>query len=410
MRVLMTVSAWSGHYRSMVPLGWALQAAGHEVRVVCHDSEVDTVRHAGLTPVPLTDGWSVPFQARLLNVLHARQGLWQWPDLPLHPVTGDTVRSLDDFDIAAFRRDNDDQVIETSRRSMDAVVDFARRWRADLVVHDLVSLEGLLAAEVLGIPDAVHPWGPVGTAEEEPGLRFLPVDFSRAFEHYGLPPASFDMVDYFIDPCPTSLAPPTGATRLPVRYVPYNGPGAAPGWVLDTPARPRVCVVWGNSVTRMYGPCSWAVPRLVEALVEFDVEVIVALNRADYAAMNGHADHRDVRLLSNVPVHLFLDSCDLVVHHGGGNSVLNGVSAGIPQLAVTNGLDQHLIGRRLASTGAGLQLLGHELDDAGLREALGTLLGDASFGAAAARLADESRAAPSPAALVRTLEEVAADR
>lgn len=405
MRVLFTVSAWAGHYRPMVPLGWALQAAGHELRVACHPSEADALREAGLTPVVLTDGWSMVFWGRLFNVMQARQGRWDWPHLPLHPGTGIPMSSLDDFDPVAFRRDSEAEVVEIARRSTDAVVGFAQRWRPDVVVHDLVSLEGMLAAAVLGVPDVLHTCGPVGTAEE--GLQFLPADFSHAFERYGLPPVSYSQVGYFADPCPPALAPPTRARRLPVRYIPYNGPGNDPGPALAPTARPRVCVVWGNSVTRMFGPCSWVVPTVVTALSALDVEVIVLLNQSDRAALGEPA--ANVRVMQDVPVHLILDSCDLFVHHGGGNCVLNGASAGVPQLAISIGLDQHLNGRRLVATGAGAQLRGDQVTVVRLRQAAAALLADDSYRAAAQHLRGQMLAAPSPADLVSSLEQVVAE-
>lgn len=405
MRVLMTVSAWSGLYRSLVPLGWALQSAGHNVRVACHESEVATLSGAGLTPVALTDGWDAKFSARLKNYLIASAGMWPWPRLPLHPITAEPMRQLSDFNFDAFMRENRPALERQLRVSTDAVVEFARAWRPRLVIHDVLSLEGLLAAKVTGVPAFAHPWGPLGTAEEDPEAAMVPADVSSAFTRYGCLPMSFDHVDYFIDPCPSSLAPPTMAVRLPVRYVPYNGPVVIQPWTLSPPSRKRVGIVWGNSVTPVFGPDSWLVPTFIEALSELDVETVITLNQADFDAMDGLPDN--VRLVQNVPVHTFWESCSVVIHHGGGNSVLNGAFAGVPQLCVSLGHDQHVIGQRLAATGAGLQLAGYELDAAMLRAAVTELLTEPSYAEAARRLRDEVLAAPSAAELVTTLEEIA---
>lgn len=409
MRVLFAVSAWSGLYRSTVPLGWALQAAGHQVRFVCHASEVDTLAGAGVTPVALTDGWTMSFAGRLRNYLDAVGGTWPFTELPPHPITGEPMRDLREFDFHAFMSGERPRLEKVLADSADAVVEFARSWRPDLVVHDLLSLEGLLTAKVLGVPALAHPWGPLGTDERDAEAAMMPADFSGAFARYGIGAMSFDHVDYFIDPNPPALAPPTRAMRLPVRYIPYNGPGVTPDWVLDEPAKPRVCVVWGNSVTTMFGPGSWVVPDVLAALATLDCEIVVTLNRADFAAMRGQlGDLAElVRLVENVPVHLFWESCAVVVHHGGGNAVLNGAIAGVPQLAITNGHDQHLIGQRLADSGAGLRILGHEANRDNLRAAAARLLGESSFREQAQKLRTEMRAAPSPTQLVATLEEIA---
>ena len=71
MRVLFAVSAWPGHYFPLVPLGWALRAAGHEVRVLCAESDVDPVTRAGLTPVPVLRGLDLLLGARMINLIGA---------------------------------------------------------------------------------------------------------------------------------------------------------------------------------------------------------------------------------------------------------------------------------------------------------------------------------------------------
>jgi UDP:flavonoid glycosyltransferase YjiC (YdhE family) len=404
MRVLVTASGWTGLYRTMVPVCWALLGAGHEVRVACTPGEADRVMHAGLTPVPVLDSWDMVFQGRMQNVLDALQGAWPFPQLPLHPVTGRPMESLDEFNLGAYMATAKPEIAGRTRRSTDAAVAFARAWRPDVVLHDLLSLEGLLVARALDVPDLAHPWGPIGTHEDDPRFTALPVDFSDAFARYGLAAASFDG-SYFVDPNPAGLAPLTELPRLPVRYVPYNGGGVAPGWVLEPPPKPRVCVVWGNSVTAMFGPCSWAVPPVVSALSTLDVEVVVTLNAADFASLGEVPS--SVRAVSNVPVDTFLSSCSLVVHHGGGNAVLGGALAGIPQLAITNGHDQHLIGRKLAASGAGERLMGHEVSVDAVRELAVRLLSAQSYRERARELRAQIVTAPSPNALVSTVEGLA---
>ncbi|HZN74657.1 MAG TPA: glycosyl transferase family 28, partial [Micromonosporaceae bacterium] len=47
MRVLFTTFAWPSHYFPMVPLAWALQAAGHEVRMTSQPELLPTMRRSG---------------------------------------------------------------------------------------------------------------------------------------------------------------------------------------------------------------------------------------------------------------------------------------------------------------------------------------------------------------------------
>jgi UDP:flavonoid glycosyltransferase YjiC (YdhE family) len=405
MRVLFTVSNWSSHYYPMIPLGWALQAEGHEVRVACHESEVEPVTRAGLTPVVLMEGWSLVFQARLQNVLNARDGLWPYPAPPLHPVTGAEMATHEDFDIAAFMAAEKTPSIAAATRSTDGVVEFARQWRPDLVIHDLLSLEGLLAAKLTGVPALAHLWGPVGTEEDEPGLDLRPVDYSGAFTRYGLPPMSFRQIDHIIDPCPASLQPAVKAPRLPVRYVPYNGPWAMAEWLLDPPERPRVCVAWGNSATQIFGRTACAVPSIVEALAVLDVEVILTCHGRDVDALGRLPSN--VRHAGYAPLSLVLPTCDAVVHYGGGGCAMTAVAAGVPQMIIPTGFDQYAIGRRIAATGAGIEIPNHTAGVEAIRSAVGSLVSEPAYRAAAASLHRETQEQPSPAGLVPALEDIA---
>lgn len=406
MRVLFTVSDWPAHYFPMVPLGWALQAAGHEVRVACAPSQARTLEHAGLTPVPVLGDLDMVFLARFKNLTDIAAGTWRHPGLPgLHPATGEVLESLDGFDFAAHADEVKRRIARETTTGLTGVLALARGWRPDLVVHDRLSMDGVLAARALGIPHVAHLWGPVGTAEQDPELHPVPVDYTRAFPRHGLPPMGPGLLEYVIDPCPPSLAPPTGATRLPVRYVPYNGPGAPAPWALERRDRPRVCVMWSNSVSRTYGPAAYLVPDVVRALAGPGTEVVLPVHPDDVAALGELP--ADVRVVEQLPLRLLLPGCDAIVHHGGAGSVMTAVAAGVPQLALTFGAEQEADGTRLAATGAGIHLRGDRASGDAVRSAVAALLTEPSYRAAALRLRAENEERPAPAALVPVLEQLA---
>lgn len=406
MRVLFTVSAWRGHWYPLVPLGWALQSAGHEVRVACAPSQSAELSRAGLAPVPVLGEVDMTFLARLQNVWNAQGRNWPYPEPPPHPVTGEPMRTLGDFSFAEFGRESGARLAEPTRQSFDAVVAFARQWRPDLVVHELLSLEGVLAARVVGVPSVLQLWGPVGTEEDEPGLRIRPEDPTGAFPRHGVGDFRPEFVEYVLDPCPAALRPPTSATRLPMRYVPYNGPGGPPDVRPTSPGRPRVCVVWGNSATRMVGPQAFVLPEVVEAVADLDVEVVLAANTADVAALGELPPA--VRVLQHCPLRFLLPGVDAVVHHGGAGTVMTALVAGVPQLALPTAMDQFLNARRVAASGAGIALPAHRVDVPSVRTAVAELLERPSYRAMATELGRESEALPSPLAVVAELETLAA--
>lgn len=409
MRVMLTVSSWPTHYASMVPLGWAFQAAGHDVRVLCPESQTNRVGGAGLTPVPVLGGMDVVTRLRLQYYREAVDGVWPYPWLPPHPVTGVPLADLGDFDAEGFRRDTAPVLAARAARGFDATVAFARAWRPELVLHDPASLEGLLAARVTGVPGIVSLWGPVGTREPE-HMRIVPDDHSGSFPRHGLGELSLDMIDNAVDPCPGPLAPETRARRLPVRYVPYNGNAPAPPWLLEPPRRRRVCVTWSTALSTMSGPDSYLLPTLVDALGDTDFEIIVTATAQDAAALRTALGTvpPSVRVAEHLPLRVLVPSCDVIVHHGGSGSALTSLWAGVPQLIVTFASEQTATGRRVAAAGAARHLLGHRADRATVRHAVEEIASDSRFRSAAAALRAEMFQQPTPARLVDTLAELAA--
>ncbi|GAA3343160.1 hypothetical protein GCM10020358_40800 [Amorphoplanes nipponensis] len=214
-----------------------------------------------------------------------------------------------------------------------------------------------------------------------------------------------DAVTHVVDVCPPALAPPTTATRLPVRFVPYNGPGAGPPGD-DRPAgRPRVCVVWGTSTTAMSGPRSFALPDIVTALAGLDVEVVVTATAEDLDRLGPLP--RGVRGVERCPLRLVLPGCSAVVHHGGAGCTMTAVDAGVPQLGVSFAIEQALNAERVAAAGAGAHLPGHLAGVDTVRAAVTDLLDKPAYAAAARALREDARARPTPADLVSTLAGLA---
>ena len=430
MRALFTVSGLSAHYYPLVPLARELADGGHEVRVLCVPSQAPAIRAAGLAAEPVLDGLDMLLQARLSSFWQAQAGQWLHPWLPPHPVTGAALTSLDEFDMAEYRRANKAAAMAATTRSFDAAVSFAREWRPDIVLHDRLCLEGVLAARVLGIPAAVYLWGPIGTAEEG-GLRLRPGDPTGAFPRHGVGDLGAEPFRHVIDPWPGPVPLPIGdATRVPARYVPYggelsgslpvsgfgsgsgssSGSGSGSGSGAGTGAgRPRVCLVWSTSMSAIAGAGSFIVPELLTVLTGLGAEV-TALLSPDDAARLGEVP-AGARVVSGVPLSKALADADLIVHPGGAGTAMTAVAAGVPQLAVTFLPEQGGNADGIAAAGAGLHLKAAEstsdtLGDT-IRDAAGRLLREPGFRAAARARAAANDARPAPAEVVTRLSEIA---
>ncbi len=405
MRVLFTSVDWTGHLFPMVPLGWALRAGGHEVAVLCSNAMAPAAARAGLTPLPRLATTGV-LAARVNNYLRARAGHSRAEGLPpIHPVTGAEMASLDEFDPSVYAAPDPATNERWLRARISVLRQVAEEWRPDLVVHDLASVDGRVIAEIADVPAVAHLWGLVADAEDEPAMDYRPEMIDVAFESLGLRNRGA-RIEHVIDPTPPSLAPPTHAVRLGMRYVPYNGTGAMPRWVLAPRDRPRICVVWGTSVTRIYGPRSFLVPRIVTALAGLDADVVLAIDAGDVAGIGPLPDN--VRLLERAPLHALLGGCDAVVHNGAAGSAMTTLAAGLPQLALSISDEQAGNGVRVARAGIGLHLPGVASTVPQIRAAVQRLLTDPDIAAAASRVARENRDQPVPADLVEPLIKLAA--
>jgi UDP:flavonoid glycosyltransferase YjiC (YdhE family) len=250
-----------------------------------------------------------------------------------------------------------------------------------------------------------HLWGAIGTDEGESGVNLVPPDHNKDFERHGVGPMSAELIRYVIDPCPPRIAAPSKALRLPVRYLPYNGPGALTGHGLAPADKPRVCVIWGNSLSGLLGPRSFLVPTILEGLAGLDIEVLVACH-PDAIDLVGPLP-ANARLLGYTPLKLLLPSCDLVVYHGGAGCGMTAVCAGTPHLSLPFTPEQAAHANRVASAGVGIVHNGQLVTPAEIRESARTLLANPGYRTAAEELQDEMAQRPTPAALVADLEKLA---
>jgi hypothetical protein len=319
----------------------------------------------------------------------------------LHPITCEPVRDLGEFDVEANMAEFQRQITATLRENRDTAARFAGEWPPSLVVHDLMSLEGVLAARVAGVPSVYHSPGMFGAAET--ALE----DTTGSFAEHGVPAWDPAQLSYMIDPTPHSLAPGAGgALRIPVRYVAYNGPGEAPDWLLARPERPRVCLIWGNAAPAIFGPHVPALRHAIEAVASLGAELVLTAGRRQVEALGDLPG--SVRVLSEFPLHLLLEASDALIHMGSVNPMMTGAAAGLPQLILPLTDDQIEMGRRFAEGGSARRLLGLSATEDEVRAEVGTLLRDTGLRAAAERIRAENAERPAPVELAGPLERLAA--
>lgn len=397
MRVLFASWAQTGHYQPLVPLGWALRAAGHEVAVLTNPSFVPTVAGSGLTAVPVGPDIDVTRELRerfaalsstrvTTGVSAAAAGRARARELPGNQMGRVTMGS----------------VLEGCLAMLDDALEFTARWRPDLVVFEPTGFLGPAVARLRGLPSARVLWAPDYTAGLQAITNRL---FGAEFERFGL--VDVDLTGTLtLDPCPPRLQVRDNVRRRPMRYVPYPGPRpSAPHALTVRGGRRRVAMTWGTTTHNLGMSDSYLAPRVLRALSALDADIVLAVGPRElpeFGELPANVIHA-----GPVPLREVLPACDAVVHQAGGGTTMTSVLAGPPQLAMPTLDDTTFNAECLAATGAGIHL-GPDADETEIRRNARSLLDDPAYREQARRLRAEAAAMPPPSDVVRVLADLAA--
>ncbi|MEU8685510.1 activator-dependent family glycosyltransferase [Streptomyces sp. NPDC048611] len=413
MRVLFAVFPAVAHVHPIVPLAWALQNAGHDVRVAIHPDAVGLVTDAGLAAVPLGA------RHKLAGVIEFNSNLDRLDSL-------DDTLSLDTGDDSArwvTQWEMMRNVLSVYTPVLPDLVDFVRGWKPDLVVWDPFCVPAAVAAKVGGAAQARFLWGRdnIGWLRAK-SLKQLaargagPADDPLASLMDGmLAPYGLEYEEelltgqWTIDPMPQGMRLPLDLPYTSLRRVPYNGTAALPAWVHQRPDRPRVVLTLGigGRGRQLFRQSGVSFPEVVEAVAGLDVELIATVGAAEREAVGTAPDN--VRLIDYVPLNHLLPTCSAIIHHGGGGTFAASVAHQVPQVVTPMPFwGEAATAQYVADNGAGLVIDSAQFTTDTLRKSLTWLLEDRSFRDGAAALHQEMQEAPSPSDLVPVLEELTA--
>jgi UDP:flavonoid glycosyltransferase YjiC (YdhE family) len=388
MRVLFATWDMNGHLNPMVPLAWAMRAAGHEVTVVSNPRMVPHIVGAGLPAYGA--GEDFDSYAALREQLAARN--WR-PTAPARAEDAERTRRrrLMGFQVAT----------QSAAAQADDAVAFARWWGPDLVVFEPAAFAGPLVARLLGIPAVRHLWSVDFTAPIAEMEDALTGDLAARFglERLGV------NGDVTLDPAPARLQVDDGRPRERIRYVPYNGPVEVPSWVLRPPPRRRVTITWGTSRALLGHDHLMQAPLAVEALADVDVEVVVAAvesQRELFGTLPGNVRH-----VGRVPLHHVLRESSALVQQGGAGGTMTGLVNGVPQVVVPQMPDEMFHAWQLERSGAAVVVEGAGATAEKIRDAVLRVLDEPEFGTSAREQREDILAAPGLSQVTRRLQRLA---
>jgi UDP:flavonoid glycosyltransferase YjiC (YdhE family) len=379
MRALFVATAGIGHVFPMVPLAWALRAGGHDVLFVTTGPAL-AVQRAGLPVADCAPGVDPEVAAEQLKQYR--------PDLY------DRMQALQN-EKQADLRDTADFFAAMSSFQAGAVLDIAAGWGPDVVVQSQLEGSGLIAAGKLGIPLVQHG----GNLARTNGLlEMYREHMSDAFDQHGITDIPERTAMIQVAP-PSTLAGAVDGWLM--RYVPYNGGGVMPEWVLQQGNdRPRVAVTLGTVVPGHDG--LGEAEGVIAAAEGVDADFVLALGGADASSLGTLPPN--VRLIDWIPLNMLLASCSAIVHHGGGGTTLTSVAAGVPQLVMTGGAGRHVNAIAVRDRGVGLVTENGLVDT----DMLNRLIYDQALRTAALEVQAELRDMPSPTSVAARLVDFAA--
>jgi UDP:flavonoid glycosyltransferase YjiC (YdhE family) len=368
MRVLFVSTPGLGHVFPMVPLAWALRAAGHEVMVATAGQGL-TVARSGLPVVDVAPG----FDPKTMMVRLQRD----------NPAVANQLHDLRDRQLTDLREAAVFAAC-TSMPLVDRTVSLAREWRPNLIVQSQIQGAGLVAAGVLDVPVIEHGFGLARTD----GMAALHrVHMSEAFIRHGVGVAAeIGAID---------VAPPSLLDRplrgWSMRYLPYNGGAVMPDWLTTPPTKPRVAVTLGT-VAPSRGLKSAC--RVIDAAEDVDAEFILVLGHVDTNELEPLP--RNVRVVGWVPLTAVLPTCTAIVHHGGAGTTMTALAFGVPQLVFSGPMDRHINAITIARRGVGIAIQPDQL----IPELLRKLLTDPGLLRTAQAVSAEIASLRTPAELV----------
>ncbi|WP_439656302.1 glycosyltransferase [Lentzea sp. HUAS TT2] len=326
MRVLCTVAFSAAHARATLPLVAMLASLGHEVLVAGPASVL-----RGFAGEPVRVAAALPEVADQLAEL----------------LQGEVLTLPPDYDPFS-----DEMVVEFAAgphitAAVEGLLPVAVDFRPDLVLRGGIEFAGLLVAERLGVP---HVTAPTGVGQYMDRLTLLNALNERRGELRQPVHESLDSAHRYgrLDAVPPGYSfarqpmPPAFTYQQPTHH---STGERLPQWLADLdPSRPLVVASTSTSGGVFESESSLdlfdfdALPAqaldrsplahletMVAGLSSVDCEAVVLTGGLPVEASASH-----VHLVESLPQALLLQSADLLVSHGGYNSVREAMRAGVP--------------------------------------------------------------------------------
>jgi len=399
-RFLFSVSGGYGHLHPLVPLARALTDAGHAVAFAVSAALRPRIEAAGFTVFPVggttaTDPEYQQFKA-------------QQQTLPVSLATELVSYPRLFCGIGA-------------RLRTPQLVEIGQRWQPDMLIREAGEYGAVIAAEHLGVPHATVAFTAAlqGMALFE---RAAAAQLDPVRRRWGLAPdptlatlyrylhLSYAPPSFSLHAVGRSVAGAIPATTHAIRaqFFDQAQGESLPAWITQLPTQPTIYATLGTEV----GTEAEFYPSVLQAIItglrDAPINLIVTLGRVGDPADFG-PQPANVHIERYIPQSLLLRHCDLMVMHGGSNSLLAALDRGLPLVVVPLIADQFFNAHIVQSLRLGQVVQGAQRTPAGIRAAVDSVLANPCYRQNARRLQAEMQALPNQGYAVQLVERVAAE-
>ena len=396
MRILFTTTAGLGHYHPMVPLARALASAHHEVAFACPQSLCPQVKTSGFQVFALEDNTG-PDPERESVMKRSQE------------VPAGEARAILGAELF---------VGIGARRALPELLKCCAHWRPDLIVREEYELAGAIAAEKLGLPCATvqvtfpSDWRDRSVFASAVHERLevlragvgLPADpeLEMLYRHLVL---SFDP-PFFLEP---GAAMPPNTHFVRSDGFDRSGNEALPTWFGQPFPKPLIYVTLGTEAPRIPVIFPAAYHAILEGLRDQPGTVALTVGR-DRDPLELGPQPANIHIERYIPQSLLLPSCDLVVTHGGHNTVLAALDAGLPMVITPFFADQSSNAARAEALGVACVIPGANLTPEALRDAVRDVLENPHYRDNAQHLQSKMRDMPGLDEAARLLDALVTRR
>ncbi|MGD9159698.1 MAG: glycosyltransferase [Desulfobacteraceae bacterium] len=393
-RLLFTTNEGYGHFHPLVPIAKKARAAGHTVAFACPSVLSPVVEASGFQVFPT--GQDADQDPELEQILAQVRKMPPGPE-------------LDALLWAGFK----------ARRMLPDLIDICHSWKPDVLVRECAELGACIAAEHLGLPHAAVQI--CASFYIEANLKYMSKYLDPIRKNIGLAPdpeleslyrylfLSF-MPPGFHKLAPPELIPSTTHLIRPEVFD-QSGKETLPEWIKNLPKQPTVYVTLGTEISNIIpGIYPHFIQTIITGLRDEDINLIVTIGRDKDPADFGKQPS-NVHIERYIPNSLLLPHCDLIVMHGGSNSLIAAVDAGLPMVIVLPMIaDQPVNAKRCATLNLGQVVNITSLTSDAIGDAVREVLHNSYYRENVHQLQDEMHSLPKLEYAVSLLEKLAAEK